>query len=116
MKKQNRWRRLLRQTANFFEKNLGKWTQGSVARDEFGNDVTTLSPQACEFCLAGGLAKVANYDTGTAGHLISENCTNKTLRTAASKLSSKSSWWMFNDRAKSKKEVIAKLREIADSD
>lgn len=41
-----------------------RWTQGSNARDRQDSQVNWDHPEACKFCLNGGLLKVSGYKSG----------------------------------------------------
>jgi hypothetical protein len=36
-----------------------KWTQGSFARDKYGNTIEPISPYACRWCALGAIARAA---------------------------------------------------------
>lgn len=40
--------------------NPKNWTQGMFARDEYGTPVPSISENACSWCSAGAVIKVAN--------------------------------------------------------
>ena len=114
MKKQNRWRRLLRKAANFFEKGEDNWTKGGVAKNQNDFIVSTLNPTACKFCMIGAIAKCDNLDIISAPAVLT---IGKASKEAYRNLLKKGFGLAFNDSDMTTKEqVIAKLREVADSD
>jgi len=44
--------------------NPENWTQGCSAVDNFGEEVSPSSPEACKFCALGALDKMNDWDAG----------------------------------------------------
>ena len=51
--------------ADFLEANPDKWTRGTYARDEVGQSIGPLHPDACTFCALGAARRacgITHYD------------------------------------------------------
>ena len=116
-KKQARWRRILRRAASLLERTT--WIRGTLARDKEGLYANPGDEDACQFCTLGAIAHVSNVKVTGHGNILYDNAKNaKSCQLAINKLGGAvGSVWSWNDHTTSltKDQVVAKLREVANS-
>lgn len=117
MKKQNRWRRLLRQVANFMKTH--EWCKGTPAKDKKGDCVPASSKDAHSFCFVGALARVTKHEcNGQLGAAYKAMYTTPTAKKAVWEIKRfyKQEPYRLNDHSHSKEEMIKKILTVANKD
>lgn len=98
--------RILRDAADLIEPP-GRWTRGTLARDEHGLPVAAESPDAVCWCALGAVQRVASADTNARWDAL------EAIEAIVAEPAPISHW---NDRQPSAALVISVLRDAADEE